>query len=119
MKVANVDSSLLSGLLERWRPETHTFHLPVGEMTITLDDVSCLWALPITGLPVTGMSDGNWEGLVNECLGVGAWDELMKSKKRPSEIKKSGYAINLKRLRNRFKAMPSGQGEPTPEQIHQ
>lgn len=119
MKVANVDSSLLSGLLERWRPETHTFHLPVGEMTITLEDVSCLWALPITGLPVTGMSDGNWEGLVNECLGVGAWDALMKPKKRSSAIQKSGYAINLKSLRNRFKAMPSGQGEPTPEQIHQ
>ncbi|XP_028246796.1 protein MAIN-LIKE 1-like [Glycine soja] len=29
--------------------ETNTFHLPVGELTITLDDVSSLLHLPITG----------------------------------------------------------------------
>ena len=49
------DPGLLSGLVERWRPETHTFHMPVGEMTVTLQDVSCLWGLPITGDPVTGV----------------------------------------------------------------
>ncbi|XP_068475175.1 protein MAIN-LIKE 1-like [Phaseolus vulgaris] len=36
----------LSGL-ERWHAETNNFHLPVGEMTITLDDVSNLLHLPI------------------------------------------------------------------------
>ena len=59
MKDMKIDPGLLSGLLERWRPETHTFHLPVGEMTVTLEDVSCLWALPIRGQLVTGISDGN------------------------------------------------------------
>ncbi|KAK2417027.1 protein MAINTENANCE OF MERISTEMS [Trifolium repens] len=29
--------------------KTGTFHLPVGEMTITLDDVSCLLHIPISG----------------------------------------------------------------------
>ncbi|XP_028223535.1 protein MAIN-LIKE 1-like [Glycine soja] len=33
----------------RWHNETNTFHLPVGELTITLDDVSSLLHLPITG----------------------------------------------------------------------
>ncbi|KAH1232241.1 Protein MAIN-LIKE 1 [Glycine max] len=33
----------------RWHSKTSTFHLPVGELTITLDDVSSILHLPITG----------------------------------------------------------------------
>ncbi|XP_040870861.1 protein MAIN-LIKE 1-like [Glycine max] len=40
---------LISAFVERWHGETSTFHLPVGEFTITLDDVSLLLHLPITG----------------------------------------------------------------------
>src|SRR5204862_296309 len=36
------DRSLLTALVDRWRPETHTFHLPFGEMTVTLQDVAML-----------------------------------------------------------------------------
>ena len=43
------DMSLLAALLDRWRPETHTFHLPVGEMALTLEDVSRLLGLPYAG----------------------------------------------------------------------
>jgi len=39
----------LTALVDRWRPETHTFHLPVGEMTITLEDVAMILGLPIRG----------------------------------------------------------------------
>ena len=31
-----LDRSLLTALVDRWRPETNTFHLPCGEMTPTL-----------------------------------------------------------------------------------
>ncbi|KAK5812120.1 hypothetical protein PVK06_027531 [Gossypium arboreum] len=47
---------LISALVERWRPETHTFHLPCGECTITLEDVALQLRLPINGNVVTSVS---------------------------------------------------------------
>ncbi|KAJ1423071.1 Aminotransferase-like, plant mobile domain [Sesbania bispinosa] len=41
-----MDRSLVSAFTERWHRETSSFHLPAGEMTITLDDVSTLLHLP-------------------------------------------------------------------------
>ena len=46
------DRSLLTALVDRWRPETHTFHLPFGEMTVTLQDVAMLTGLPIAGAAI-------------------------------------------------------------------
>nr|XP_004497275.1 protein MAIN-LIKE 1-like [Cicer arietinum] len=37
-----VDAGLVSTFIERWHMETNSFHLPFGEMTITLDDVATL-----------------------------------------------------------------------------
>ena len=39
---------MLSAFCERWQPETTTFHLPFGEMTITLDDVASILHIPVT-----------------------------------------------------------------------
>ncbi|XP_040940167.1 protein MAINTENANCE OF MERISTEMS-like [Gossypium hirsutum] len=47
---------LISALVERWRPETHTLHLPCGECTITLEDMALQLGLPIEGYVVTGVS---------------------------------------------------------------
>lgn len=44
-----IDNSLITALVDRWRPETHTFHMPCGEMAPTLQDVSYLLGLPIAG----------------------------------------------------------------------
>ena len=59
-----LDRSLLTALVDRWRPETHTFHLPCGEMAPTLQDVSFLLGLPLVGeavgplvIPPTWMYD--------------------------------------------------------------
>jgi hypothetical protein len=39
----------LTAFTERWHPEIGTFHLPIGEMTVTLDNVSSLLHLPFDG----------------------------------------------------------------------
>uniref|UniRef100_K3Z0T7 Aminotransferase-like plant mobile domain-containing protein n=1 Tax=Setaria italica TaxID=4555 RepID=K3Z0T7_SETIT len=39
----------LTALVDRWRSETHTFHLPFGEMIITLEDISMLFGLRVDG----------------------------------------------------------------------
>ncbi|XP_012847443.1 PREDICTED: serine/threonine-protein phosphatase 7 long form homolog [Erythranthe guttata] len=44
-----MDGHLLRAFIERWQLATNTFNLPVGEMTITLGDVSTLVGLPIVG----------------------------------------------------------------------
>ncbi|XP_050875957.1 protein MAIN-LIKE 1-like [Lathyrus oleraceus] len=40
---------MLNEFVERWHTETSLFHLPLGEMYITLDDVSCLIHIMIRG----------------------------------------------------------------------
>ncbi|RVX03559.1 Serine/threonine-protein phosphatase 7 long form-like [Vitis vinifera] len=65
-----LDWGLITSLVERWRPETYTFHLPVGEMTITLQDVAVILGLRIHGLPITGTCDIDWSLLCYELLGV-------------------------------------------------
>nr|ABF96574.1 retrotransposon protein, putative, Ty3-gypsy subclass [Oryza sativa Japonica Group] len=58
----NVDRSLLAALVDRWRPETHTFHLPCGEVAPTLQDVSYLLGLPLAGDAVGPVTTGvDWK----------------------------------------------------------
>lgn len=43
-----IDKGLLSTFVERWHIKTNTFHLHVGEMMITLDDMASMLHIPIT-----------------------------------------------------------------------
>ncbi|RYR16138.1 hypothetical protein Ahy_B04g073073 [Arachis hypogaea] len=61
-------TALINALVERWNPVTHTFHLPIGECTITLEDVALILGLQGTGLPVTGPTNSNHGSMVQECL---------------------------------------------------
>ncbi|RYQ92831.1 hypothetical protein Ahy_B09g099080 [Arachis hypogaea] len=66
-------SVLLSALVERWRSETNTFHLPVSEVTVTLEDVTYILGLPINREPITGRSDSNHQFLVENCIACFSW----------------------------------------------
>ena len=48
---------LLCAFVERWQPDTNTFHMPFGEMTIILHDVWFILGAPIEGLPVSTTAD--------------------------------------------------------------
>jgi hypothetical protein len=39
------DAPLIAAFMDRWRPETHTFHFPVGDMTLNLEVAAMLGAL--------------------------------------------------------------------------
>ncbi|KAK9989366.1 hypothetical protein SO802_029605 [Lithocarpus litseifolius] len=67
-----IDHCLISALVKRWQPETHTFHLPHGEMSITLEDVEVILGLLIDGEVLVGPTavvDGDWRQLCVELLG--------------------------------------------------
>ncbi|KAL0407716.1 UNVERIFIED_CONTAM: Serine/threonine-protein phosphatase 7 long form [Sesamum radiatum] len=56
--------------------------IPEGEATITLEDVQIIWALPIDGLPVTGLdierSTEEWQIYCREYLGFSLDEEAFK-----------------------------------------
>lgn len=49
MLVIRVNHKLLSALVERFHSEHNTFHLPIGEMTITPEDVYKILRIPFSG----------------------------------------------------------------------
>uniref|UniRef100_A0A8I6WFN3 Aminotransferase-like plant mobile domain-containing protein n=1 Tax=Hordeum vulgare subsp. vulgare TaxID=112509 RepID=A0A8I6WFN3_HORVV len=49
-----LNSTGITALTDRWRPEMHSFHLDIGEMTITLEDIAMIFGLPIDGMLLPG-----------------------------------------------------------------
>ncbi|XP_039022509.1 protein MAINTENANCE OF MERISTEMS-like [Hibiscus syriacus] len=64
--------TLMSALIERWRPETHTFHLPCGEVTITLEDAAYQLDVPINGMPLVFCNTYKVNVLISNLLGKDA-----------------------------------------------
>ncbi|XP_030955928.1 serine/threonine-protein phosphatase 7 long form homolog isoform X1 [Quercus lobata] len=64
-----IDHGLITTLVERWWPKTHTFHMSHGEVTITLQDVEVLLDLPVNGDAITGSTQKVWANVCQEFLG--------------------------------------------------
>ncbi|KAH1213457.1 Serine/threonine-protein phosphatase 7 long form [Glycine max] len=96
MGYLKINSSLITTLIERWRPETHTFHLRCGEATITLQDVSILLGLHTEGAPLIGQTNLDWAELCEELLGVRAQEgELQGSVVKLSWLAHHFSEINI------------------------
>ncbi|MBA0664349.1 hypothetical protein Goklo_004370, partial [Gossypium klotzschianum] len=78
-----LDPKLISTFIERWRPETHAFHLPCGECTITLEDVQLQLKLSVDGSVLTkSVQSADWRAICYDLLGTipdniyGGWIEM-------------------------------------------
>ena len=56
IKQCKINQALITTLVERWRPKTHTFHLPWGECTITLKDVALHLGIRVDGRAVISVT---------------------------------------------------------------
>lgn len=90
------DIALIKALVERWRPETNSFHFTFGEMTITLEDVYMIMGLPISGRALThtelSVPIGYW---------MNNWEDLRLDEKQRREMY-TGGGIKLSSLRERY-----------------
>ncbi|XP_016196116.1 serine/threonine-protein phosphatase 7 long form homolog [Arachis ipaensis] len=100
------DNSLISTLVERWRPETHTFYLPWGEVIITLQDVAYHLGLR-DGNPVGGcLCDfGRWYhtetwALVEQLLGA-----RLPAAAQQAVQRMESFTLKLVWLRDRVRQM--------------
>ncbi|XP_010645383.2 protein MAIN-LIKE 2 isoform X2 [Vitis vinifera] len=91
----SLDNPLISALVERWRRETNTFHLNVGEMTVTLEDVAYLLGLAIDGEPVMGVTYTMCDTICEKLLG-----------KAPDSGSTSGGMVKLSWLKESFSQCP-------------
>ncbi|CAH9103670.1 unnamed protein product [Cuscuta europaea] len=82
-----LDHFLITSLVERWRPETHTFHLPFGEVGISLQDVAILLGLSIDGMPLSGPTANTNAAWIHMCTELAGFTPHESDLERGVEIK--------------------------------
>ena len=50
-----MDDSLITAFVDRWCPETHSFHLPSREMSVLMQDVGYILGLRFDDSAMIGM----------------------------------------------------------------
>jgi len=88
-----IDHGLICSFVERWHKETSSFHLPFGEMTVTLDDKTCLLHLPIDGMLLSHgfISRDEAMEMMETCLGSDLGDALIEVEKTKGAHCRVGY----------------------------
>ncbi|XP_075665448.1 serine/threonine-protein phosphatase 7 long form homolog [Castanea sativa] len=89
-----VDHTLITTLVERWRLETHTFHLPHIEMVITLQDIEVMLGGPIDGLPMIRSVKLDWFRLCHDLLGHRSPDAIPHPHKNKSILAGAGIRVS-------------------------
>ncbi|XP_062186666.1 serine/threonine-protein phosphatase 7 long form homolog [Phragmites australis] len=90
------DNAALTALVDRWRPKTHTFHLPCGELTVTLQDVVMILGLLVDGQPVCGnVQSAGWRDMVEQFVGRPPEPAQDAKDKKPSGVNSARLAQNF------------------------
>ncbi|XP_028109692.1 protein MAIN-LIKE 2-like [Camellia sinensis] len=90
-----VNKLLISSFVERWQPETNTFHMTVSEMTLTLDDVGTILGLPIVGKSVSIPDVTDHHGVTLLVYGLGITERAAHEEVSSA----GGNSVNLEWLR--------------------
>uniref|UniRef100_K3XPY6 Aminotransferase-like plant mobile domain-containing protein n=1 Tax=Setaria italica TaxID=4555 RepID=K3XPY6_SETIT len=101
----SIDRALVSALVDRWRPETHTFHMPCGEVTITLQDVAMILGLPVAGRAVAVNPTESQNELVERYLG-----------RTPPSLDRPRPGLRVSWVRAEFNKCPEDADEETVKQ---
>ena len=98
----DLDRALITALVERWWSEMHSFQLPHGEMTITLQDMEVIMGVPVDGLPLVGCIPPkvNWRDVCRKLLGHIPPDRELGHNKNTGVLK--GARVKAKWLEDRF-----------------
>ncbi|MFQ6634660.1 hypothetical protein Gotur_011183 [Gossypium turneri] len=91
-----LDPTLVSMLVERWRPETYKFHLPYGKCIIRLEDVQLQLRLSVGGLVVTRLVvTTDWRDVCKQLLGR-VLDTIFRGQIDMNWLKRNFVGFNAK-----------------------